>query len=130
MWRAIDGNIVYDKDYIAYQDSSGYYRYFHDVGDSRWYIPRLRFGKINLFFYVRERLGHGTDVRGPFHVFIFGKDDSKMQTLVYNDFYNAIKDYPPAAQKLKELYPDSKISRFHDEENLRNFIEIVKLYNK
>jgi hypothetical protein len=129
-WMQIDGKRVMEPDYYAFQNASGYHRYYR-VTDLPYFISRLRFGKINLYYTVHAPLGvRENDVRGEFHTYIFEKEKDNLVQLNYKNFLAALSDNPAAANKFKELFPNEKVKRFDEKDNLANLLAVVELYNK
>ncbi len=130
-WIAIDGQKIMEKDFYAYQHKEGYYMYYKPLNRIPFFIPRIRQGKINLYYYEHAPLGpNQNDVRGAYHVYVFEKEAGKLEELTFASFSSAIGDNPEALGKFRQLYPNSKIPLFNEKENLRNLTSVVELYNK
>ncbi len=95
-----------------------------------FFINRLRFGKINLYYYEHQGLANGSDVRGDYHVYVFEKEMGNLKALDYDNFLNALSDNQVALQKFRDLFSKGKIPTFDEKGNLKKLIQVVDLYNK
>ena len=132
-WVAVDGKQVDRKDIEAIQNQYSYKAFFqrsdYEKGST---IPvnRIKFGKINLYYYTHEPLGlKADDVRGSYHVYVFEKEKGKLQELNFASFSNAINDNPAAIKKFNESFPKAVIPRFGEKKNLESLIAVLEIYN-
>jgi len=121
-WIAVDGVKV--DNYNAYQNEKAYYI----LTDVAGWVQRLRYGKINLYYYDDVK----TDINGKHPDFtakyVFEKEKGKFEKLTYESFANALQDNPEAAAKFKQLFPHDKIPK-DEKGNLNNLIAVVEAYN-
>jgi hypothetical protein len=132
-WIAVDGEQVYTDECEIIQTTESYKRLFkpaQPVYQPAFFISRLRYGRISLYYYEHEAMDHGNDVRGAYHVYVFEKQKDKLEEMDYESFAAAVKDNAAASQKFRELYPNSKIPRFNEKGNLKNLLAVVELYNR
>jgi hypothetical protein len=132
-WIAVDGQKIQDSEYEIIQTEKAY-RHLYFPDDTRFgrpfFINRLRYGKINLYYYQHNALANGKDVRGDYHVYVFEKEKGKLISLDYDSFSNALSDKKDALRKFSQLYPKGKIPTFSEKGNLANLIQVTELYNK
>lgn len=127
-WTAVDGQKVIDKEIEVVQSEKAYSALYRRKRDkAEWMVDRLRYGKISLYTYEETATDH--DVRGNYHLYVYQKGNESLDEVTFNNLMNAVSDNPVASQKLKELYPNSKIPLHNEKGNLRNLIAIVELYN-
>lgn len=132
-WIAVDGQKIQDSEYEIIQTEKAYrHLYFpgNSLFGSPFFINRLRYGKINLYYYEHIALANGKDVRGDYHVYVFEKEKGKMIALDYDSFSIALSDNQDALRKFRQLYPKGKIAIFNEKGNLANLILVTELYNK
>jgi len=121
-WIAVDGVKV--DNYNVYQNEKAYYV----LTDVAGWVQRLRFGKINLYYYDDRK----TDMNGKHPDFtaqyVIEKEKGKFEKLTYENFTGAIQDNPEATAKFRQLFPRGKIPK-DEKGNLYNLIAVVEAYN-
>ena len=121
-WIAVDGVKV--DNYNIYQNEKAYYV----LTDVAGWVQRLRYGKINFYYYDDKK----TDINGKHPDFtaqyIFEKEKGKYEKLAYENFAIAIQDNSEATAKFKQLFPRGKIPK-DEKGNLNNLIAVVEAYN-
>lgn len=128
-WVAIDGKKIdfINDPWVRKQTENYYcapYKMLYQFRDSVAY--RIRYGKINLYYYIDRFQGNGIE----YTVYVIEKGNSPLLEVNYENFENAIKDNNEALQLLKRLYPKSKIPDIREGKKFEYLTQIVELYNK
>jgi len=138
----IDGTRYGDKkksNILAYQSENMYMAYIPAMKEHQ---PRIRKGKINLYFYYNTLNSTYADGRSSITTylrFIIEKEKSQFVFISYDNLETAFSDNAVVLQKYHELYPDKKsadkvftrntnLTR-NEYETLKNLKLLIDMYN-
>jgi hypothetical protein len=119
----IDDKKFQREDICAFQAEGVYYAYaFTGCVKAR----RLRFGRINLYYYERD-MDH---VINTYFVFDKSNDKCNLKIIIKDlkEFYDAIADNPAAAKLCKDSFPGLK--RTQKDASLKKLLAVVEKYNE
>ncbi len=143
-WIAVDDQKVdlTQEKIIGYQSNKKYViNYYNPDFENGGYAEafRLRYGKINLFYWEELdkksnkslTVEQSRNIVDYFESFLFDNNDGKgLRELTFENFEKAIKNNAEAVDLLRKLYPTGEIRKKDGKKNLKNLIQVVELYNK
>jgi hypothetical protein len=122
LWIKLDDTKYQKVDICAYQDA-GEYHVFSGCETAM----RIRFGRMNFYFFYQRDVSAGTYTYYAFDKNI-DKCSPKRIKKDLHGFYEAIADNPAATKLCHEYFPDMKISQ--TDASLKKLLAIVDKYNE